>query len=63
MHNLNIISNFDNLIIKINTDLTSTVKRYLSSASKFLSDTNVLLVSITEKATRIEDFLNKLNYS
>lgn len=65
IHNLNsnIISNLDNLIIKINTDLTSTVKRYLSNASKFSSDTNVLLMSITEKTELIKDFSDKLAHS
>ncbi|WP_425449632.1 YhgE/Pip family protein [Dethiothermospora halolimnae] len=65
MHNLNtnMISNIDNLIIKINTDLTSTVKRYLSSASNFSGDINELLVSITEKSKLIEDFLKKLSHN
>ncbi len=58
IHNLNsnMISNLDNLIIKINTDLTSTVKRYLSNASNFSSDANALLVSITDKTDLIKDF-------
>ncbi|MGF7059039.1 YhgE/Pip family protein [Brassicibacter mesophilus] len=65
MHNLNsnIISNLDTLIIKLNTDLTATVKRYLSSASNFSSDVNILLVSITEKTSLMKDFSNKLAHS
>ncbi|MFD3156063.1 YhgE/Pip family protein [Haloimpatiens sp. FM7330] len=63
IHNLNtnMISNIDNLVIKINTDLTSTIKRYLSGISNFSSDINTLLVSVNQKSKPVKDFLNKLS--
>lgn len=63
MHNTNsnILSNIDNLILKINTDFTPSIQRYLSNTSKFLSDLSDMLLNITSKSPAIENFLSSLS--
>ncbi len=62
IHDLNLktIANLENLIVKINTDLTSTVQKYLSSGSDFTADANVLLVSISDKSELIEEITRSI---
>ncbi|WP_392486807.1 YhgE/Pip family protein [Haloimpatiens sp. FM7315] len=61
IHDLNndMISRIDGISIKLNTDLTSSVKRYLLGISSFANDIDGLLNKVNEEGKQLSDFINK----